>query len=74
MSKKHFRALAQELHRVRPSELAGRIADVQWEACIHAVAAVCAESNECFDRERFIEACENGLPTPRRRAGTAGGA
>ena len=54
MSKKHFRALAQELHRVRPSELAGRIADVQWEACIHAVAAVCAESNECFDRERGI--------------------
>ena len=56
VSKKHFEALAAALKESRflPGNEA---ADVQWERCVEAVAAVGADFDPNFDRKRFLAAC-----------------
>lgn len=60
MTKKHFKALAEELRGVRPE---GEFSPQRqreflvWSRCIHAVEDVCREVNPRFDRERFRTAC-----------------
>ncbi len=56
MTKKHFEALAAALreNRFLPDNEA---ANVQWERCVEAVAAVGADFNPRFDRARFLAAC-----------------
>lgn len=65
MSKRQYQALALGLHRERPNPyIAGMYAPAEafamWQACVAAVADVCAADNSRFDRERFLEAAETG--------------
>lgn len=59
MTRRHFRALADGLAGVRPTETRGPAYDT-WVASTRAVAAVCSASNGAFDWERFMRACDGG--------------
>jgi hypothetical protein len=54
---KHFEALAQALHRQQPAPHWDANERVQWALDVEAVADVCGQFNERFDRQRFVEAC-----------------
>ena len=58
MTRQHFRALAEALASVRPSEQ--HVQRAQWEIDVLAISAVCEESNPAFDRLRFFDACCKG--------------
>ena len=49
MSKKHFVALAKKIACIEDSEVRKEVAS--------AVADVCADCNDRFDRGRFLRAC-----------------
>jgi hypothetical protein len=71
MTRKHFIALALSLNSIRPSRTLQPIRcredvdeqraeyDRWWEA-VCTVADVCEESNERFNRGKFIRVAENG--------------
>lgn len=61
MSRKHFRAFAEAMHRIKPSESASGESKYRWEQACQTIAGVCAESNPRFDWSSFIEACNEGL-------------
>lgn len=60
MTKKHFKALAEELYRVRPSGSHWENTDalLQWQMDCLAIADTCQKFNASFDRRRFLDACE----------------
>jgi len=60
MTKKHFRALAEALHRTRPENKRGK-AWGTWLYTVQEVGYVCKRDNYNFDWNRFMDACENGL-------------
>ena len=55
MTKKHFKALAEELRNTRP--IGTYIDRFQWQRDVNAVAKVCGMSNPNFDEDRFLTAC-----------------
>ena len=55
MSKKNFKALAEQLAAVRPMPTAEAYAT--WRECVVAVARACAEFNPAFSSPRFVAAC-----------------
>ncbi len=67
MTRKHFKALAKALAAVRPSGIHpdvdhllnrdARLINGQWLMERNAIANVCQFFSPQFDRERFIEAC-----------------
>lgn len=63
MTRKHFKALADALKRVKPaksdfiSEDAANQAAWTWERTVDAVAGMCREANDLFDRAKFLTAC-----------------
>lgn len=67
MTRKHFEALAEAMHSIRPSGVGfSRMEDwdfarTEWSKAVAKIAAVCSESNDRFNLARFIAACENGL-------------
>lgn len=67
MSRKHFQALAYALMNARP-ESGPALEDrrAQWSMDCALVANVCAQSNQSFDRERFLAACEAESYSPAR--------
>jgi hypothetical protein len=60
MTRRHFEALADALAEVRPDDphMCVALSIEQWEKDMEAVADVCEEANDNFDRERFINACK----------------
>jgi hypothetical protein len=61
MTKKHFKALAENLYYVKPNEYneGGNLQFIQWLEDCQAIADVCAQFNPQFDRDRFIHACSS---------------
>lgn len=57
MTKKHFKALAEELRRVKPTGDSIN-ENRMWRLCVDAVASVCQSSNKRFNRDRFMRVCE----------------
>lgn len=49
MSRKHFVALAQEISKIQDAR--------ERQVAAEAVANACAEHNDRFDRQRFLQAC-----------------
>lgn len=64
MTKKHFRALADKLHRIK-AECSMTTGEKAWKIAYKAIADVCAEHNDRFDYERFNQACRGGLNAHR---------
>lgn len=63
MTKKDFEALASALHAVQPNPHSYTYTPEQygtWDMTVQSVANVCAESNDRFNRDRFLNWCENG--------------
>ena len=61
MSKKDYQAIAAAFYLARvaaETSTASPLATVDY--CGRRIAEVLASSNPCFDRRRFIEACETG--------------
>ncbi len=65
MTKKHFKALAKAFHETKAKHDTNpgyhSVRMDQWRKDINLVADVCAQANPCFDRAKFLQACENGL-------------
>lgn len=59
MTRKHFTALALSLYSIRPDAPRTPEYDRWWEA-VCTIADVCEESNERFNRGKFIRVSENG--------------
>ena len=57
MSRKHFKALADNLKAERPCEHWDANKRVQWDMCVKAVARTCKSMNPGFKPERFFMAC-----------------
>lgn len=67
MTRKHFIALAEQLHAIQP-HTAGfhKLEDwdaamTEWTKAVSAISAVCADANELFNGHRFEAACRNGV-------------
>jgi hypothetical protein len=58
MSRKHFIALAEALKHEKPSKNWNANKMAQWKLDVKAIADVCCEFNNNFDRSRFLSACE----------------
>jgi hypothetical protein len=56
MTKKHFKALAEELRTQRP--LVDPKKYEQWRQDIEAIARACKNFNPQFSTNLFLEACE----------------
>jgi hypothetical protein len=54
---KHFEALAAALRRQQPAPHWDANKHTQWGLDVRAVADVCEQFNPRFNRERFIEEC-----------------
>ncbi len=67
MTRKHFNALAEQLHSIQPTARGFShmedwdLAMTQWTKAVSAISAVCAEANELFSGPRFEAACRNGV-------------
>lgn len=67
MTRKHFVALAEQLHSIQPMARGfSRMEDwdfamTQWTKAVSGISAVCAEANELFNGARFEAACRNGV-------------
>ena len=59
MTRKDYRALAAGFASTEPPP-AAEWHRHQWETDIQGIARVLAADNPRFDRERFIDACEQG--------------
>ena len=61
MIRRAFVRLAQELAAVRPEwqEPFSDGGDVRakWLSCVNAVMKACAEENELFDKDKFLDTC-----------------
>ena len=58
MTKRHFYALADALASIRPDPANGTFWFEEWERAVVAVAHTCEQSNQRFDRTKFIKACK----------------
>lgn len=56
MSRKHFEALAAALAALK-GITPTKAHEIARRDCCIAVAAVCASTNNAFDRSRFLKAC-----------------
>lgn len=59
MTRKDYVALARAIHGAQP-EPAASIELKQWERVWYRIADVLEADNPRFDRQRFIDAVENG--------------
>lgn len=66
MTRKDYVRLAAGFASVEPFPEAQQ-RHLQWEIGIHEIARVLAADNPRFDRERFLEACEQGGIKPRSK-------
>lgn len=57
MSRKHFKAFAENLKVERPGVCWDANKKTQWNLDVKAVAKVCKSFNAQFKHERFYEAC-----------------
>lgn len=57
MTRMHFNALANALASERPGDNWDANKRVQWNQDVKAIASVCNQFNNGFDRSRFIDAC-----------------
>ena len=55
MTKKHYIALAYALKAVRPSPTYGSNKHMQWERDLNAIADVCAQFNQRFNRDLWVD-------------------
>jgi hypothetical protein len=69
MTKKHFEALADALHYVKPSNPVVRPTDhkialacmtTMWVDAVDAIASVCGQENPRFDHSRFYHRADHG--------------
>ena len=60
MTKKHFKAIAEAMHSIKPLEHEEPYLDAWYEA-IGKLADVCMASNPRFNINIFQKACEEGL-------------
>jgi hypothetical protein len=60
MTRKDYVLLAGALHKARPVPGDAKIAQIQWRTDCGAVADALQRENIRFERQRFIDACENG--------------
>lgn len=67
MTRKHFIALAVQLHSIQPRAIGFQrmedwdLAMTEWSKAVSAISAVCADANELFNGHRFEAACRNGV-------------
>lgn len=62
MQKRHFEAIAAGLRQAIPHVESGTVAWRQWHRAVIALADVCENANDGFDRERFYFACGTKHP------------
>ncbi len=66
MTRKHFNALADAMHSIRPNVISfshivnWTLAMAEWSKAVAAIATVCSDCNPHFNLASFIAACENG--------------
>lgn len=67
MTRKHFLALAEQLHALQPySGGFHKLEDwdramTVWSESVRAIASLCSDANARFNHARFLAACENGV-------------
>lgn len=63
MIREHFNLIAKALNNVRPSghDRDSTLKEDQWAIDVEEIASALQQTNERFDRNRFINACKEGV-------------
>lgn len=71
--KRHYLAIAEALHAVKPRRFHDGAEFAAWEICVLKILGVFEADNPNFQADRFLLACNDGIRAKYVRAGMRGG-